>query len=169
MRVPNIEDAHVKVFCKEISPEHSPQYVPLYPMPGAPYRCCFDIVDICIREAKGTNLMGWAIWEWPDVFIEAELHCVWKAPDGKLFDPTPQRFQTENRNLFLPDPEHPEPRRAIDNRRKALSSDPAAQKLIRAFELRYRRPFPFSLWHSLQANYYGLKCLRKHGSAFRSR
>ena len=167
MRIPKITDAHVRLFCKEISPDHSPVYVPLHPMPGAPYRCCFDIVDVCIEAAKGSKLMGWAIWEWPGVFIEAEFHCVWKAPDGKLFDPTPQRFQTENRNLFLPDPGQPEPKKAIENRRKILNTDPTTKKLIRAFELRHRRPFPFSLWHSLQANFYAMRTMRKYGSPLR--
>ena len=166
MIVPNLNEPHLQGFCEEVSPDHVPIYVPLQPMPGAPYRCCFDIVDICIGIAKGSKLMGWAIWEWPGVFIEAELHCVWKAPDGKLIDPTPQQFHTEARNLFLPDPDQPEPQTAIDNRRKALNNDPITLKMIRAFELRHKRRFPVAMWHTMQATYYEILNWKKYGSRF---
>lgn len=51
----------------------------------------------------GDTLHGWMIWENP-IYVEAEFHTVWRAPDGELHDITP-RFDKEDTILFLPAPQ----------------------------------------------------------------
>ena len=43
--------------------------------------------------------MGWRIWEWYGVMIEAEFHTIWESSDGILHDITPAP-QEIGRTLF---------------------------------------------------------------------
>jgi hypothetical protein len=65
---------------------------------------------------------GWAIWEWPKVFIEAEFHAVWCSPTGEFLDLTPRPLLSEH-ILFLPDATLKYDGRQIDNIRRALVKD----------------------------------------------
>jgi hypothetical protein len=56
-----------------------------------------------VARDGGEILYGWAIWEWPRVFIEAEHHAVW-SKGGCLTDVTPQ-VPPADTILFLPDTE----------------------------------------------------------------
>ena len=38
-------------------------------------------------------LLGWRLWEWPSVLVEAEFHAVWRMKDGNLQDPTPNQWK----------------------------------------------------------------------------
>lgn len=67
-------------------------------------------------------LTGWAIWEWPKVFIEAEFHAVWSNTRGELFDLTSRPLISPH-ILFLPDPLTKYDGRQIDNVRKPLIKD----------------------------------------------
>lgn len=47
---------------------------------------------------------GWVIWEWPNVFIEAEHHAVYESPAGQPWaDITPSERDDDTCRLFLPD------------------------------------------------------------------
>jgi hypothetical protein len=77
----------------------------------------------------GKQYNGWAIWEWPKVFIEAEFHCVWESPGGELIDLTPDGFQPD-KILFLPQPQKQYRGRRVDNIRKPLSRDKDVHRFI---------------------------------------
>ena len=172
MIVPDIAASHVQAFCDEISVNDLPRYVPLCPFDGFPERCCFDIVDVCIAVSGGRKIIGWAIWEWPSIFIEAELHCVWLSPDGEFFDPTP-RAEDHQQILFLPDPYQPEPDEPVDNRRKSLSSDPICSAWILSAERHHSAKgltkmahaiCAGTLWQILQAKAWMRKTRLSHGA-----
>ncbi len=93
----------ITALCNEISPDHRPQYVSVLPEDDAQVGACFkNVVDKVARDG-GKIVHGWAIWEWPKVFVEAEHHAVWS--DGlNLIDVTPHA-SGETEILFLPDPE----------------------------------------------------------------
>ncbi|MDB5350157.1 MAG: sec-C metal-binding protein [Planctomycetota bacterium] len=55
-----------------------------------------------MRRRGGNSLLGWTIWEWPGVLLEAISHGVWERSDGELLDPTP-KADGEETTLFLPD------------------------------------------------------------------
>ena len=88
--------------CDRIVAGGTPEFVAHVPARGAIVRECFPNVTAHVRAEGGSLVYGWAIWEWPGVFIEAEHHAVWKSPNG-LIDITPHEYTT-NGVLFLADP-----------------------------------------------------------------
>ncbi len=129
MRPPKLIKPYVTTFCRSITAAHSPQYIQTTPTPGAPLNECFRVVADRVAREGGESLLGWAIWEWPKVLLEAELHCVWKRPDGELADIAGRSLPIP-RILFLPDPAIRHTGRQIDNRRKALCNDPQIKRFI---------------------------------------
>jgi hypothetical protein len=85
------------------------------------------VLQYCPSAHRGDQVIGWTIWEWPRVLIEAEFHCVWRQSDGTLLDITPKPVQVP-RILFLPDPVRRYQARQVDNIRKPLDRDPAIKR-----------------------------------------
>ncbi len=84
---------------------------------------------------------GWAIWEWPNVMLEAEHHAVYELPAGPPWiDITPSLIPNVSRRLFLPDDsaiydfEVEGIRR--DNERLALADDPLIEQFFQLAEER---------------------------------
>lgn len=125
-RTPNKLTGATRLFCREVNSDTSPCYVPVLPEIHAKPRACFINVRAKVAQDGGKELNGWQLWTWPNVFIEAEHHCVWESPEGNLIDVTPKE-NGEKRIAFLSDPaalyDH-ENHRRVDNIRKALSVDP---------------------------------------------
>lgn len=90
---------------------------------------CFDNVSRCVERAGGQACIGWAIWEWPGVFIEAERHCVWRTPAGELLDITKPKGDCRS-ILFQPDPAGVMERHVVDNVRQALRVDPDLDRFL---------------------------------------
>jgi hypothetical protein len=88
--------------CREISPDTEPRFLPVMPDPIAEPSECFNNVMARVSKDGGNLVYGWLVWEWPNVFIEAEHHAVWES-NGMLVDITPH-VNGENKILFLPDP-----------------------------------------------------------------
>ena len=64
---------------------------------------CFENVRRKLKKDGGRIQFGWAVWEWPGVFLEAEHHAVYVAPKSPSFvDVTPCNFGS-TRHLFVPD------------------------------------------------------------------
>ena len=127
MRPPKLIKPYVTSFCRSIVTEPQPVYVPVRPLAGAPENECFSILPRHVAQHGGEQVIGWAIWEWPRVYIEAEFHAVWRQPDGELLDPTP-KIAPIPRILFLQDPRRAYNGRQVDNIRKPLDRDPAIKR-----------------------------------------
>lgn len=138
-RHPNrISDA-IRSLCSEISPRHEPVFLDVRPEPDAQPIECFHNVNAKVARDGGSILYGWAIWEWPRVFVEAEHHAVWT--DGRVtLDVTPHVPAT-TRILFLPDPtkvyDYEGNRRAI-NVKRATGKSPAVQRWLAADDRLHR-------------------------------
>jgi hypothetical protein len=128
MRPPKIIKPYVLSFCRQIS-EQEPTFVPLRPLVGKPPDECFTIIPEHIVAYGGKQHIGWSIWEWPKVFIEAEFHCIWESPEGNFIDLTPKRF-TGGQILFLPDPKKQYKGIQVDNIRKSLSRNKDIDRLL---------------------------------------
>lgn len=118
----------IAAWCRDITPRQTPLYVDHQPSPESEVRECFNNVRRHSALHGGELVYGWAIWEWTDVFIEAEHHAVWQSPTG-LIDISPHECRTDG-ILFLPDPDAPYDyinftRR--DNVRRSLSTNPSVQ------------------------------------------
>jgi hypothetical protein len=76
-------------FCKTLGPE-DPFYVKGV-IPGwAKHQQCYANVLQAINRAGGKMILGWKIWEFPNMWLEAEHHAIWQHPDGPIADITPQ-------------------------------------------------------------------------------
>jgi|ERR1043166_3802155 hypothetical protein len=104
MQIPDPQSAHVLSLVAELAPSQRPQFVAVEPLPWAEELACIDVVDRCVSENGGRQVLGWGLWEWPGVLLEAEFHAIWEKPDGSVTDPTPKRGPVQ-KILFLPDPE----------------------------------------------------------------
>jgi hypothetical protein len=93
-------DHEVLEFCSSINPDSSPIYVKVAPKEFARPKECFYNVRTAIESFGGECAYGWIIWLWPNVFIEAEHHSVWKTPSGRLLDITP-KADGERKIVFL--------------------------------------------------------------------
>tara|TARA_R110002096_G_scaffold212352_5_gene399835 strand:- start:6496 stop:7002 length:507 start_codon:yes stop_codon:yes gene_type:complete len=94
--------------------------------------CIPNVKNLCAKK-QGTMLLGWCLWEWPSVFVEAEFHAVWQAPYGTLNDPTPNEWR-EGKIQFVHDPDAAEPRDYAypDNILEPLSDDPIVVDFVEA-------------------------------------
>jgi len=103
-------------------------YVDVIPEPSFLINECYENVRIKIQRDGGNIQYGWQIWEWFNVYIEAEFHAVWLSPSNQYVDITPKAAHV-TKILFLPDPNRTYNNRSIDNERRPLRQD----KLIRDF------------------------------------
>lgn len=139
MKAADLNKPHVKEFCAEISPNHEPLTVFCSPQIQSPSNECFALVDEKIEESGGKQVIGWAIWEKPGVFIEAEFHAVWETMEGDLLDlnPRPPQFNIES-ILFVPDADKKYTGRQIDNIRKPLVADPDVVRFLYLAKKRFQ-------------------------------
>src|ERR1700691_4522234 len=103
-RTPQEITPEVSAFCREVSGDAEPVFLPIKSEPGCEPNDCF----MCVRrktEAEGGLMKtGWAIWEWPNAFLRAEHHAVYEPLSGPPWvDITPSELPTVTRRLFLPD------------------------------------------------------------------
>ena len=95
---------------------------------------CFDAVDAQVRDAGGSAVHGWAIWEHPGLLLEAEFHAVWCSPIGGLVDVVNREHDTRPNILFVPDPSRRCHGVPIDTVRHPLVDDPRMDEVLRASE-----------------------------------
>ena len=122
---------YVADFCRSIAPDSTPFFIDVSPEAGdLPVECVAN-VRRRIGANGGEEILGWKIWEWYGVMIEAEFHIVWRSPDGSLHDVTPNLVPFD-RVLFLPDPFRTYEEAQVNNIRHPLISDPRIREFIAA-------------------------------------
>lgn len=137
LRAPLEISADIRALCADINPSEAPRFVPYRPGAGCELQECYNNVRRRVAEAGGDDVVGWAIWERPELWVEAEHHAVWRGPDG-LVDITPHGIPVEQ-VLFLSDPAAPylgpdAPRRP--NRRRLLSKGGLAKPFLATIDAR---------------------------------
>lgn len=128
MKKPEILKPYVLSFCRQVS-KAAPFFVPLKPLHDKPINACFTIIPAHIAANGGKQAFGWAIWEWPKVFIEAEFHCVWESPEGEFIDLSPKIKKFDN-ILFLPDANKQYNGIQVDNIRKPITKNKDIERFI---------------------------------------
>jgi hypothetical protein len=123
--------APIRALCKEINPTAKPVYVSVVLRESAIQNECFPNVLARVEQAGGSICLGWQIWEWENVFIEAEFHAVWLNNEGKFIDITPKDVPTR-KILFLPDPKMTYEGKQVNNIRRPLRHDPNIIGFIQA-------------------------------------
>jgi hypothetical protein len=87
-----------------VQSQEKPLYLPVKPFLWSRVNCCDLNVQKVVNDNGGEKVYGFKIWSIPKMYIEADLHCVWKEPRGNFIDITPN-VDGEEKILFLPDPE----------------------------------------------------------------
>lgn len=128
--------AQVRELIEQIVPGGQPVYVVVEPLDDAPADECFPLVDALVKRHGGEAVTGWALWEFPTLFVEAEFHCVWRMPDGRLVDMAPKQSPTQ-RVLFLPDPTRIYEGRQVNNVRRPLRHDPVLLAYLSTFDAQF--------------------------------
>ncbi len=111
----------IKKCCKKIVPYVNLVWVQVNPEGWCQQNECFNNVKEKVMRDGGSIQYGWNIWEWKNVFVEAEFHSVWHY-NNDLIDITP-KMNNENKILFLIDDIRNYNGRRIDNMRFPLSKD----------------------------------------------
>lgn len=130
---------YVVSLCNELAPGATPLAVNCDPQHDAKANDCFALVDSFVQSRGGERVIGWALWEMPNVLLEAEFHAVWRRPtDGVLVDLNPRSLHFPHVH-FLPDPSRPYEGRQVNNVRRPLCNDAKVKQFIylknRQFEL----------------------------------
>ncbi len=132
-RPASLADEHVRLFCNELVPGGVPITFNPVVAPQTSVNDCVSLVNRAVENDGGERIDGWALWECPRVLIEAEYHCVWRTPEGKLQDLSPLPPGITHR-LFILDPNLVYEEKQINNVRRSLGSHPSVQKLIDAYD-----------------------------------
>ncbi len=126
----------LKNLCEEILPNSVPIYVDVSPLEGVSQNDCFPHVQHQIDLHGGEMLIGWALWEMPGLFVEAEFHCVWRTVGGQVVDIAP-KAQPTARVLFLHDPAATYHGLQVNNIRRSLRDDVEIQQFLASFDEMY--------------------------------
>lgn len=121
----------ILTLCRSLAATSVPEYVVVKPSPSARQMECYPNVERQIASSGGSIIYGWQIWEWSEVYLEAEFHAVWKTPAGELVDLTP-KDQPTPRILFLEDPARKYENRMVPNVVFPLSEKPEVLELVAA-------------------------------------
>jgi hypothetical protein len=122
--------------CKGIVPDATPLYIDLRPLNGTPPDECFPIVESQVATYGGDLVMGWTLWEFPTIFVEAEFHAVWRSPTGELIDIAAKKWPT-SRILFLEDPIRRYEGHQVNNVRRAINKDPVIVEYLATFDAQF--------------------------------
>jgi hypothetical protein len=119
----------IKELCDKVVTGTEPEYLPVTVQEWCLPRECFPNVDRMAKKHGGRRVNGWTIWQWANVFVEAEAHAVWESPNGKLIDITPHDYG-EKEILFLRDEEMIYSGKKFGNIKLALTDSPLVAELI---------------------------------------
>jgi hypothetical protein len=139
-RTPAEISEKVLELCVKIVPDPHPVFLPVTAEAGCNPADCFENVRKKVAKAGGRIQFGWAIWEWPQVIVEAEHHAVFDPGTGEPWqDITPCNLG-HTRRLFLPDDcatyDFTNEGYRRGNVQLALSDDPDIATLIKAVRRR---------------------------------
>jgi hypothetical protein len=126
-------------FCNEIDKSQKPCWVSVKPDPESEIKECFPNVKTKVEKDGGRIQFGRAIWEWPNILLEAEFHAVWVSPANEHIDITPSEMGGAQRILFLPDSkleyDFVSDSKRIPHEFQALKDDPLVHRLIEVTKL----------------------------------
>jgi hypothetical protein len=129
---PSETAGNIARLCAELVPGQTPVYVDVQADLEGPVKECFPLVTARVDLDGGNSVLGWALWELPGVFVEAEFHAVWRDPTGKFADITP-RNRPISRILFLPDASTVYEGRQIENVRHPINQAPEIAQYLDTF------------------------------------
>lgn len=109
----------------------TPIYLEIDPVEHAKSGNCFPAVEHQVQAYGGSACYGWRIWELSRVFVEAEFHAIWRDPEDRLREITPDPDGL-TQILFLPDPVRVYEGKQVNNIRQAIFDDPSVHEFFQA-------------------------------------
>lgn len=100
LQTPNRISEALATLCRKVSFGYTPEFIYVEPIPDFLPDNCYPNVQSLVATKGGEAVFGWAIYEWPRVWVEFQHHAVWRDTEGKLRDHTPRR-DGESIALFL--------------------------------------------------------------------
>jgi len=132
MQCPESITPSVRGFAESLVPGQEPVYIDCEPLAGVDALDCFPIVEDYVAIHGGWRELGWCIYLWPRVWMEAEFHAVWIDDGGIPHDIAPHQVPMQ-RILFVADPSATYGEvHQINNRMRAIRPDPVIQRYIDA-------------------------------------
>jgi|GEM_PF-2193907 len=132
-----INDAVID-FCKSITQDSIPEYVPLRPESWCIENECYDNVMRRVKHSGGKVQLGWRIQvvpdPWPKFMIEAVHHAIWVSMTGNKIDITPQSHSAKN-IVFLSDDSTKLGKYRIGEKYYALFNCPLVHEYVRLCNL----------------------------------
>ncbi|HEL6465925.1 TPA: hypothetical protein UO481_000905 [Klebsiella pneumoniae] len=100
----DINNEHLKTFCRQINANATPLLVPVIPTP-LPFANCYWNVEAVVGKFGGRFCLGWDISSWPGSHLSAVHHAVYLDAHGNLHDVTERQQGSSDMNntIFLPD------------------------------------------------------------------
>lgn len=131
-------DDVVMIFCKSITPDSIPEYVPLRPESWCIVDECYNNVKQKVKDSGGKRQLGWRIQVVPDplprFMIEAVHHAIWILETGEKVDITPQSYSASS-IVFLSDDSIKLGKYRIGERYHALLDCPLVNEYVRLCNL----------------------------------
>src|SRR5689334_2558330 len=91
MRVPRVIAPEIVAMAQQLADPSKLNFIDYVPRSDGELNDCFMVVEKHVTEHGGTSQIGWKLFEWPSLFLEAIFHAVWRSPSGVLIDVTPER------------------------------------------------------------------------------
>lgn len=97
--------------------------------------CYANVRNRIKRTGTGRMQLGWAIWKWDDLYIEAEPHAILDPGEGEPWIDCTPHDQSPQEILFVPnDKTYDFSTQALeDNIRVPLRDDPRVEKALRLY------------------------------------
>lgn len=129
IRVPKKITKTIEELAGEICPGSRPVYIDVdNTLSLSDEDDCFANVAKKMMADGGDFQFGWAVWEWPEVMLEAEFWAVWVNGQGQWVDVTP-RARGE-KVLFIADNETKPGEKPIDSLLKPIMHHPLVLQYI---------------------------------------
>jgi hypothetical protein len=139
-RIPENISSAVLELCRKIATNGVPEFIAITPEPGCEPNDCFMNVKQKVDQNGGRIQFGWALWECPQVFIEAEHHAVYDPPSGPPWRDITPCNRGNSKRLFLADDtavyDFKDEGFRRDNIRCPLSDDPLIEEFFLAAKKR---------------------------------
>lgn len=104
VRTPTLDLPSLIAFAREINKDSDVVSVKMAGRLKPLGNCYWNVANV-VEESGGCIEFGWVFFYWPNLYLEAMHHAVWRHPDGRLIDVT-EKYPTDpvkSSSTFLPD------------------------------------------------------------------
>lgn len=113
---------HIRKLCARLGIGWEPALIQVQARKDSGFSDCFADVERQVAEHGGELVVGWLIWEWSAILVEAEFHAVWKSPAGEFIDVS-NKPDNETMVMFVQDKTRTDTGKRVDNVRIPIGKE----------------------------------------------